>query len=161
MHDAAYRYAARWASDRPIRVLEIGSLNINGTTRDHFPNADYTGLDIVPGPGVDIVANAATWTPDREYDVVICQEVFEHTPDVVDICLTAYRAARRGAHLVVTCAGEGRAPHSAVDGGQVRSGEYYRNVDLTLLRAAIVVAGWGDVEVQQVGEDLQAHAVKR
>lgn len=38
-----------------VSVLEIGSLNINGTVREFFTNCNFTGIDIGPGPCVDIV----------------------------------------------------------------------------------------------------------
>ena len=38
------------------KVLEIGSLDINGSVRTFFENCDYTGLDVGEGKGVDIVA---------------------------------------------------------------------------------------------------------
>ena len=39
-------------------VLEVGSVNINGTVRDLFdrPN-NYIGLDVAPGRDVDVVCS--------------------------------------------------------------------------------------------------------
>ena len=37
------------------RVLEIGSLDINGSTRSFFSDGDYLGIDVAPGAGVDLV----------------------------------------------------------------------------------------------------------
>ena len=80
MHPEAYEWVRPHATSEPVEVLDIGGRNINGTSRDHFPHATrFTVIDIAEGPGVDVVADAATWTPDRSYDVVVCTEVFEHT----------------------------------------------------------------------------------
>ena len=38
-----------------VKVLDIGSFNVNGTERDFFGNADITGLDIAEGDCVDVV----------------------------------------------------------------------------------------------------------
>lgn len=160
MHAEAYEWVARHATRDPLTVLDIGGRDINGTVRDLFPAADYTSLDLVDGPGVDIVADASTWTPDRAYDLVVCCEVFEHTPVWPSICRTAYAAARPGGVFIVTAAGPGRAPHSAVDGGPVRPGEYYANVKPDELRDALTAAGWLDVVVDQLGPDVRAHARK-
>jgi hypothetical protein len=37
-------------------VLEVGSLDLNGSIRQHFTftYCDYTGLDVAPVPGVDV-----------------------------------------------------------------------------------------------------------
>ena len=43
-----------------IKVLEIGSYNVNGSIRAFFPNANYTGVDLCDGPGVDIVSSGHT-----------------------------------------------------------------------------------------------------
>ena len=38
------------------RVLEVGSLNINGSIRQFFAACDYTGVDLGKGKDVDLVA---------------------------------------------------------------------------------------------------------
>lgn len=57
-------------------VLEIGSLDINGGVRGLFADCVYTGIDVAPGPGVDIVCQGQDYdAPDSTYDSVICCEV--------------------------------------------------------------------------------------
>lgn len=159
MHVEAYEWVRRFGSADPLVVLDIGGRNINGTALDHFPHADATVLDIAPGPNVDIVADAASWVPDRGYDVVVCAEVFEHTAVWPEICATVFKALRPGGEFVVTCAGPGRAPHSAVDGGKrMRKGEWYRNVSTDALRAALADCGFVDILTDTLGEDTRAFA---
>lgn len=68
------------------RVLEVGSLNVNGSYRALFePDADYTGVDLESGPGVDVVGNIVklvTVTRDRfaDFDLVISGQALEHDP---------------------------------------------------------------------------------
>lgn len=110
-------------------VLEIGSLDINGSVRAAFPHAaSYHGVDLVAGPGVDEVADAADWRPPRAYDVVVCAEVLEHAPRWEAVLRTCWDALAPGGLLLMTCATEGRAPHSAIDGLEVRPDEHYGNV---------------------------------
>jgi len=43
------------------RVLEVGSYNVNGSLRDNILKlspSQYIGIDIIPGPGVDIVCDS-------------------------------------------------------------------------------------------------------
>lgn len=122
-------------------VLEFGSLNINGSVRDCFPRAKYLGVDRVPGPDVDVVADAACYRSMTRYDVVVCCEVLEHTPQINGVCRSAAFNLKSRGFFIVTCAGPGRPPHSAVDGGTVRVDEYYANVDPAELRAACENAG--------------------
>ena len=58
------------------KVLDIGSLDINGSARDFFEDCDYTGIDVGEGKGVDIVCPGEEWNaPDQTYDVVYRQNV--------------------------------------------------------------------------------------
>lgn len=60
------------------RVLEVGSLNVNGTVRELF-GSDYIGVDMRDGPGVDMVAEAHKLPfEDESFDVVISTEMLEH-----------------------------------------------------------------------------------
>lgn len=153
MHSAAREWVAAHAL--PGDVLEIGSRNINGTVRDLFPG-DYTGLDISEGPGVDVVADVTEWTTRKRFDVVVCCEVLEHTDaPIID---AAHRLLRKGGTLILTAAGPGREPHSAVDGGPLRPGEWYANIDPDELRVAL--SGWSEVTVDVAGDDVRAVAVK-
>jgi SAM-dependent methyltransferase len=160
MHNEAYAWVAAHATTDPVTVLDIGGRNINGTVRPAFPAARFTILDIAPGDGVDIVANAAEWTPDQSYDVVTCSEVFEHTPDWRGIVETAYAALRPGGRFIATMAGPGRPPHSAVDGGWwLHPGEHYANIEPAELKDALVAAGFVDVEVDQQFSPCDVRAV--
>lgn len=133
--------AAHHGQVRGTHGLDVGGRNVNGTGRDLWPTLTWTTLDAMPGEDVDIVADAATWTPDRAYDLVICTEVLEHAEAWRDIVATCARALRPGGLLLLTCATHGRDPHSAHDGGPVRPGEHYGNVDPDDLGDALRAAG--------------------
>lgn len=160
VHNAVLGYVEQFATTAEIDVLDIGGRNVNGTTQPLFPNARYTVLDIREGENVDIVTDAAVWTPDKQYDLIVSTECFEHTPDYPAICATAYAACRPGGRFVVTCAGPGRASHSAFVEAALQPGEFYQNVEPHKLQAALEAAGWRDVRVDMVGLDLQATAVR-
>ena len=162
MHPEAFEWVARHATDQPCSVLDIGGRNVNGSPRGLFPRADpYVTLDIEPGRDVQIVADAATWTPDREYDVVVCTEVFEHTIVWPAICRVAFKALKPGGLLILTMAGPGRAPHSAFDGGPVLyAGEHYANVEPAYLNSVLWSIGFAEVvvDVQYQPADVRATA---
>lgn len=151
MHAEAYQWVKQHSTLEPVTVLDIGGRDINGTVRGLFPAATvYRVLDIADGPNVDIVADAATWTPDQEYDVVVCCECFEHTALWREICATAYRACRPGGRFIATMAGPGRPAHSAVDGGwRLYPGEHYANIYPQELIDVLTACRFTDVEVDQ------------
>jgi hypothetical protein len=162
MHEQAMAWVAQHATDQPVSVLDLGGRDINGSPRGLFPNATrYTVLDVLPGPEVDIVADAAMWNPDgRRWDVAVACELFEHTDQWPAICRTALRALRRGGRFIVTTAAPGRQPHSGVDGGPLHFGEYYANVDPDALRLTLEEAGFTaiEVDVQPSPSDVRAVA---
>jgi SAM-dependent methyltransferase len=166
MHDQAMAWIAKHATSEPVTVLDIGGRDVNGSPRRLFPAATrYTVLDIRPGDGVDIVADAATWDPGGQaWDVVICAETFEHTADWRAICRTAYAACAPGGRLIVTTAAPGRPPHSAVDGEfRLLPGEHYANIRPAELERVLAGAGWAGVvvDVQPSPADVRAVAAKR
>lgn len=131
MHTEAFQFVAEQVRlHQPFAsVLEVGGRNINGTIRGLFHTDDYTALDNQAGPGVDLVADATVWCPDRKYAAVVCCEVFEHVEAWPLILATMVKALEPGGTLIVTAATDPRQPHSAFDGGPLRPGEFYANVD--------------------------------
>jgi len=94
------------------RVLEIGSLDINGTVRDFFTNCDYIGLDVAEGKHVDVVCEGQNYTaPDNSFDHVISCEAMEHNPYWVETFENMIRVCKPGGLIVMTCASTGRAEH--------------------------------------------------
>lgn len=64
------------------RVLDIGSLDVNGSLRQIAPPAwQYVGVDFSAGPGVDKVLNDPYHLPfpDGSWDFVVSSSCFEHS----------------------------------------------------------------------------------
>jgi SAM-dependent methyltransferase len=143
------------------RVCDLGSRNVNGGARDVFGDAAfYVGVDVRPGDGVDVVADAADWHlgPRLLFDLVVCTEVLEHAGNAAAICANAYRLLRSGGVFLVTAAGVKRAPHS-VDGHKLPDGEHYAGVSEADLRAWLT--GFAVVLIQdRDGQDIYALAMK-
>jgi SAM-dependent methyltransferase len=94
------------------QVVEIGSLNINGTVRIFFDNCYYVGLDVAEGKDVDVVFEGQKYNaPTESFDVAISCECFEHNPEWVATFENMYRLVRPGGLIVMTCATTGRAEH--------------------------------------------------
>lgn len=130
MHAEAHAFIAAAVREYHARgpIYEIGSRNINGSVRPLFADAHYLGIDCADGPGVDVVADGATYTPPMRPQTILCCEVLEHTAAADAIVRQAAAVLAPGGLLLLTTAAEARAPHSAVDGGPLRDGEYYRNL---------------------------------
>ena len=164
MHAEALEFVRSFTEGRTFeKVLEFGSRDVNGSVRPLVNSLDYWGLDLLPGKGVDEVANAAAWRGDGYRDLVICCEVFEHTPEWPQIVKTAAVHLKPCGLFLVTCAGEGREPHSGFDGGPLREGEYYRNVWASELMQALRDYDFlvGELEIHDDRGDLYAAARKQ
>lgn len=93
-------------------VLEVGSLNVNGSVRPFFENCAYIGLDVDYGPCVDVVCLGHEYDmPDGSFDTVISCECFEHNPYWIETFNNMIRLCKSGGLIIMTCATEGRAEH--------------------------------------------------
>ena len=149
-HDQQRRFLARVAEFFPqlfvsSRVLEIGSLDVNGSARSFFTDCDYIGLDVAPGPGVDVVCGGHEYdAPNGTFDVVLSMETMEHNPHWIDTVSNMVRLARTGGLVIISCASLGRPEHGTRRSDPESSPltielgwDYYRNVSEAELHRAV------------------------
>lgn len=142
---STYVGPARRLRDEPLRILDVGGQDVNGTVYDYFPNATIDVLDLHDGPGVTIVADAATWDPPQGYDLVMSTEGFEHMPDwpaVLRMMARALDPVGLGL-LLLTAASTDRRPHGQHGALDPAVGEHYANVDPAVLADELTAVGFG------------------
>lgn len=76
-------YCMNHEHEEKIRVLDVGSYDVNGSYKGLFPKDkfEYTGLDMVEGPNVDIVPlDVYNWDniDDESFDIIVSGQAFEH-----------------------------------------------------------------------------------
>lgn len=116
------------------KVLEVGSLDINGSIRPLFFKCDYLGIDLGPGKGVDMVKPIHELDHFDTYDVVVSTEMLEHDQFWKDSLKRMYDVLKPSGLLILTCAGPARHEH-----GTTRTtprdapftNDYYRNITLS------------------------------
>ena len=112
------------------RVLEIGSLDINGSVRQFFEDCDYTGVDLGEGKGVDLVAKGEELDfPDSSFNVAISCECLEHNPEWARTFNNMVRMA--SGLVIMTCATTGRPEHGTRRTSPSDApfcGDYYMNL---------------------------------
>lgn len=156
MHKEALDFVRR--NRHAIDVLEFGSYNVNGGVRELFAGCNFLGVDVRPGPGVDIVADAATFdSKGRLFDVIVCTEVFEHAKDWRLIIAKSFYLLRDGGKLIITAAGPGRQKHSVDGSPALAPGEWYENIDPVQLQEKLGEY-FSEVYVETLGQDVRAIA---
>jgi SAM-dependent methyltransferase len=90
------------------RVLEVGALDVNGSVRGDITAlgpAEYVGIDIRPGPGVDVICDAGdlvTRFGENAFDVVVSTELMEHARDWRRIISNIKRVTGPGGVMIVS-----------------------------------------------------------
>ena len=141
-------------------VLELGSYNVNGSAREHFPDCRYVGLDQRPGRGVDVVGDAESFDGDESFDVVVSTETLEHTPSPEKVIRSAWRSLRPGGVLILTAAAPERRPHNSNGDHWFDDDEHYAGVGKSDLRRWL--SDWSILELEHHPSrgDIYAIAIK-
>ena len=108
MHETAYEHGRLffelyWQPGFEV-VIDLGSQDVNGSLRDHCPpGARYVGLDLEPGPGVDMVVEPGATLPfaDASVDVVVSTSAFEHDVFFWETFLELTRVIRPGGFVYI------------------------------------------------------------
>lgn len=102
------------------KVLDIGSLDINGNNKNLFENCEYIGLDIAEGKNVDVVSLAHEYkSPDESFDVIISNDCFEHDMFYEKTFKNIIRMLKPNGLFLFTCKTTGSKEHGTLnsDGG--------------------------------------------
>lgn len=75
-------YASAFDAEKPIRIVDIGSQDVNGSLRSVSPpGVEYIGVDFVEGKGVDVILTDPYIFPleSESADMVVSSSCFEHS----------------------------------------------------------------------------------
>lgn len=92
-------YAESFAGQGKVKVIEIGSQDVNGSLRQVCPGAfDYVGLDFQEARGVDIVLQDPYALPleDESVDITVSSSCFEHSEMFWLVFLEVMRVLKPG-----------------------------------------------------------------
>lgn len=154
------------------KVLDIGSLDINGSNKSYFSNCEYLGIDIGEGKNVDLVCRGHELEmPGETYDVIISTECFEHDMYYTETIRNANRMLKSNGLFVFTCATTGRPEHgtrrTSLSDAPLLSGEwsdYYRNLTEKDIREVLdvdLIFSEYRFEVNEKSHDLYFYGIKK
>jgi len=117
MHEQARQFTLFVKSILPkffqnLKVLDVGSGDINGNNRFLFNNCEYHGNDVVAAKNVTIVSKTKDLPfEDNSFDTIISTECFEHDPEYKQSFAKIYKMLKPGGLFCFTCASTGRGEH--------------------------------------------------
>ncbi|MCX6226290.1 MAG: methyltransferase domain-containing protein [Bacteroidia bacterium] len=149
---------------RNVRVLDCGSLDINGSNRQSFEDSAYTGIDIVNGPNVDVVTHVHDFKPPALFDVVISTEMLEHDENAQESLGKMFKFLKPGGLMIITAAGFGRGEHGTA-GHHPKDSPlthgYYFNVDPCLFFESLPMKAFQSWAISQLDTDIRFFGRKR
>ena len=172
-----FGFDSTFLPERPLKVLEVGSYNVNGTVRDTFnptKEVEYLGVDVAEGPCVDVVCPGHLLeAADEFYDFIISCECFEHDMHYEKTLPNLIRMLSSKGGFLFSCATTGRPEHgtpatSPQDCPPTQEhsewSSYYKNLTEEDIRAVIDVDDiFSEYEfsVDTTAADLYFYGVKR
>lgn len=118
-------------------VLEMGSLNVNGSLRPLFTNCDYTGVDVIEGKDVDIIGVFHEIDFDIiKFDVVCSVNSLEHDMHFDKTLPQMYELLKQGGLMFISASyrfaehGTSKRTPWASGTSQLKGkwADYYKNV---------------------------------
>jgi SAM-dependent methyltransferase len=149
--------------NRVISVVDLGAMNVNGSFRELLPStAKYLGVDLEPGPGVDLALSNAYELPfaDGSFEVVLSGQMLEHCGQFWRVFNEIFRILKPDGLAFVIAPSGGPVHRYPVDCYRFYPDSYQALADWSGLR---LVQSWSDergpwrdlVGVFQKGESLQ------
>jgi SAM-dependent methyltransferase len=156
---------------KDCKVLEVGSLDINGSIRDFFTDCQYIGVDLGEGKGVDLIARGEDLDfANNSFDTVASCECFEHNPEWAKTFENMHRMCKPGGLVFFSCATTGRPEHGTPRTTPADSpftsltSEYYRNLTAEDFKDAFSLSTMFSPHqffVQHTTHDLYFYGIKK
>ncbi len=151
-----------------VRVLDCGSLDINGSNKSFFTDSNYIGIDIVKGKNVTTVVRVHNFLPEISgvFHTVISTEMLEHDKHFAESLKAMFRLVKQNGLLLITAAGEGRKEHGTTEQlpeDSPLTNDYYANVTIEMLQQGLNFSdfSWFTLNYQFASGDIQFAGIKK
>lgn len=109
MHDNSMAIMKKFVEEYDVSktsVVDIGSFDVNGNYRGFF-KGKYTGVDIQPGPNVDVIMDSEEWANMKDVDLVISGQTLEHVADIPKLMASIFNVLKPGGLLCIIAPSQG------------------------------------------------------
>ena len=143
-------------SFKGVRVLELGSGNVNGTVRDYFEDTKrYVGVDVRDVDCVDVVSYAKdTKFRKSHFDTLISYSMIEHDPEWKESISHNLPFLKKDGLMFLCWGGENNAKHGDHYGG-------HHPVPLKEVKEYILSLGTEELEETNVDNNYIYLTVKK
>jgi hypothetical protein len=145
------------------KVLDVGSLDINGNNRYFFKDCKYIGIDLGEGKNVDIICPVHKYNPGFQFDIIISTEMLEHDYNWKKSLKRMFKLLKKCGLLLITAATTGRKEHGTYANQNKSSpftNDYYRNITTEMLAEALDFDKFLKYEIDIVGTDIYFWGIK-
>jgi SAM-dependent methyltransferase len=124
---------------KSVRILDVGSLDINGNNKYLFEDSEYIGVDVIHGKNVDVVGPCHEIDePDESFDVIITTNALEHDIHWKKTLIKIWDLLKPGGFFICSAACQwdehGTRNHSPENSGTTQLDgdwqDFYRNVNI-------------------------------
>jgi len=151
------------------KVIEVGSLDVNGNIKDLFHDCDHIGIDVVTGKNVDVVSVAHQYNPDGQVDVIYSTNSLEHDRYWKSTLIWMFRWLKTDGLFFLTCSyshaehgTRNTSPHKSGTGQIAGWDKWYKNFttkDIT--RNINLEKHLKTHDIRIVGRDLRMWGIKK
>ncbi len=145
-------------------VLEIGSLDVNGSNRYLFDACTYIGVDVIAGNGVDVVSIAHEISLSNNlFNVILSTNALEHDMYLDKTLKKMYDLLRVGGLLFFQACSIGWKEHGTLKTSPHNSGtskiseewaNYYKNVTEDDIKGSLDFTKFSTFKLETVGKDI-------
>jgi len=144
------RLVAKYLDSQPaLTILDIGSYDVNGSYKPFFtrPNWAYVGVDLAPGPNVDVALTSPYRLPFSSHsaDVIVSGQAFEHIEFFWLTWLEMARVLRPGGLIFLLAPSRGYEHRHPQDCWRFYPDSYH------------ALARYGGLELLEVQTDWEPH----
>jgi SAM-dependent methyltransferase len=138
------RRCVEWYGGSDGKIVDLGAMNVNGSYRELLPaDAQYVGVDLEEGPGVDVVLSDVYRLPfdDGSVDLVLSGQMLEHCGQFWRVFSEIHRVLRPGGRAYLIAPSTGPVHRYPVDCYRFYPDSYQALADWSGLR---LVHSWTD-----------------
>ena len=168
MHKAVKEFCLEVKRNHPgyfvnKNILDVGSLDINGTNRYLFEGGSYFGIDLIKGRNVDKVININDLKGYDLYDVIICTEMLEHDRRYNQSLRRMTELLKGDGLLIITTAGLRREEHGTQQchpKDSPATHDYYKNVTVDMICEGLNLSEFAWYQINYANKDIQFAGIK-